>query len=252
MTREGIRLLPSPPGADAYLAVDKPAGLQVHGPGGLLALARAEWGASTCLVHRLDRATSGVLLLARDEAALRDAHAAWGERVTKVYLAVVRGVPDPPEGTVEAPLLEHRSGRPDLLRRALRAAYGPVRAGLLLAGQRVGEIPPVPPPGRTAVHPRGRPATTAYRVVGAERGRALVECRPLTGRMHQIRVHLLHLGTPIEDDPYYDPSALSGAAPFLHAWRLLWRDPPGAAPGSVWTFESPASPPVGASGMIRG
>ncbi len=249
MTEGPLRLLASPPGAGAYLAVDKPAGRAVHGPHGLLAEAREAWGADLHLVHRLDRITSGVLLLARGDEALREAHAAWPSRVTKTYLALTRGVPDPPEGVVDAPLPERRSGRPELLARALRAAYGPARAGHLLSGRRVGAIPELPAPGRTAVHPAGRPAVTAYRVVAAREGCALVELVPATGRMHQLRVHLLHLGTPVLGDPLYDPARREAdPPPFLHALRLAWRRGEEDASEGAWVWEAPASPPAGFGG----
>ena len=153
MTAIGIEILPTPEGAEAYLAVNKPAGRVVHGRGGLLEELRAATGEDLALVHRLDRETSGVLLFARGAAALRAAHAAWLRDVRKVYLARTRGVPSPPEGVVSAPVLEHRSSKRELLRRALKAAYGPARGGHLLSGRRVGAIPPVPPEGRSAVHP---------------------------------------------------------------------------------------------------
>src|ERR1039457_2201735 len=79
-TARTAMILPSPPGADAYLAV----------------------------VHRLDKETSGVLLLARNAEALRAAHAVWRRDVVKTYLAVTRGVPSPAEGRVGAPPLENR------------------------------------------------------------------------------------------------------------------------------------------------
>jgi tRNA pseudouridine32 synthase/23S rRNA pseudouridine746 synthase len=235
------RVLPSPPGADDYLAVDKPAGIAVHGPHGLLGTLRAAHGDGLSLVHRLDKETSGVLLLARTPEALRAALDAWPTSVTKTYLAVTRGVPSPKEGVLDAQLLENRTGKPELLRRALKAAYGPARAGHLLAGRRVGAIPPLPPPGRTAVHPAGRPARTAYRVLEERDQTALVELTPATGRMHQLRVHLAHLGTPILGDPLYDPARTHATpAPLLHALRLVWQDPPG---GGTWTWE--ASLPAG-------
>jgi 23S rRNA-/tRNA-specific pseudouridylate synthase len=236
-----VRTLPSPAGAERYLAVDKPAGRSVHGPGGLLAELRAAHGSGLALVHRLDKETSGVLLLAKDAGALRAAHAAWAADVTKTYLARTRGVPEPSEGVVDAPLLEHRTSRPDLLRRALSAAYGKARAGHLLLGHTVRAIPPVPPPGRTAAHPAGRPARTRYRVVAVEGRSALVELVPEQGRMHQLRVHLLVLGTPLLGDPAYDAARRSGdSAPWLRAVRLEWRNPPDSPAGAVWTWEAPA------------
>ncbi len=234
-----LDLLPAPEGASDYLAVDKPAGVPSHGPGGLLSAAREEWGDDVHLVHRLDRETSGVLLLARGLEALRAAHEAWPDHVEKTYVALTRGVPSPREGVVDAPLLERRTSRPDLLLRALKAAYGPSRAGHLLAGRRVLAIPPLPEPGRTAVHPAGRPALTAYRVLSSDGATALVELSPRQGRMHQVRVHLAHLGTPLRGDRLYDPAARPGDETVLRAVRLVWRDPPGAPPGTAWVFEAP-------------
>jgi 23S rRNA pseudouridine1911/1915/1917 synthase len=241
--------LPSPPGADAYLAVDKKPGIAVYGPGGLLGALRErlgpDLGAGLALVHRLDKETSGVLLLARNAEALRAAHAAWPTHVEKTYLGVTRGVPVPPEGRVDAPLLEHRTSRPDLLKRAVKAAYGPSRAGHLLSGRRVLAIQPLPPPGRTAVHPAGRPAATRYRVLEDRGATALVELVPETGRMHQLRVHLLHLGTPLLGDPAYDPGRKDGdPPPLLHAARLVWTDPPGMPRGTTWAWEAPRPIPA--------
>lgn len=240
MTDSGIEILPSPEGAERYLSVNKPAGRLVHGKGGLLEELRASMGKDLALVHRLDREASGVLLFARGAAALGAAHAAWAQDVTKVYLARTRGVPSPPEGVVTAPVLEHRTSKPELLRRALKAAYGPARAGHLLAGRRVGAIPAVPPPGQTAVHPAGRSATTAYRVVEDRGATALVELVPETGRMHQLRVHLAHLGTPLLGDRLYDAGrGPETPAPLLHASRLVWMNPPGRPEGSAWIWEAP-------------
>lgn len=235
-----LRVLHNPAGAGAYVAIEKPAGRIVHGKDGILEEAQAAWGADLTLVHRLDRETSGVLLLARGKDALAAALAAWPTHVTKVYVARTRGIPSPPEGTVDAPLLEHRTGKPELLRRALKAAYGAARAGHLLTGRRVGAIPEIPAPGRTLVHPAGRPARTAYRVLSSDGVTALVELVPEQGRMHQLRVHLRHLGTPLLGDRLYDDAREpDGPSPILRAVRLEWRDPPGMPAGTVWTWESP-------------
>jgi 23S rRNA-/tRNA-specific pseudouridylate synthase len=233
-----VRLLPTPRGAEGYVAVDKPSGVAVHGPNGLLSALRETFGEGLSLVHRLDKETSGVLLLAKTPEALRAALDAWPVSVTKTYLAVTRGVPSPPEGVVTERLLENRTGKPELLKRALKAAYGPARAGHLLTNRRVGAIPPIPPPGRTAVHPAGREATTAYRVLEDRGETALVELKPGTGRMHQLRVHLAFLGTPLLGDPLYDASRTAQTpVPVLHAARLVWADPPGA-PGGAWIWEA--------------
>ena len=235
-----LRPLPVPEGAEAYLAFDKEPGQAAHGAGGLLEEARQALGADLHLVHRLDRLTSGVLLLARGEEALRAAHAAWPERVTKTYVGLARGLPCTAEGVVDRPLLEHRTGRPWLLERALRAAYGPADAARLLRGEAVPGVPPVPPPARCAAHPAGRPARTRWRLLGPRGADALLELSPETGRMHQLRVHLAAIGHPLRNDPLYDPAS-DGGAFFLRALRIVWKDPPGAPPGSSFTFEAPAS-----------
>ncbi len=241
-----MKVLGSPAGAEAYIAVEKPAGRVVHGKDGLLDEARADLGADVHLVHRLDRDTCGVLLLARGKDALAAAHAAW-PHVAKVYLARTRGVPPSPEGAVEEPLLESRTGKPELLSRALRAAYGPARAGHLLSGRRVRAIPPLPAPGTTAVHPAGRPARTDWHVLDASGPNALVELRPREGRMHQLRVHLAFLGTPVLFDRLYDPGAREGdPPPLLRLARLVWPDPPGGA-AAEWAWESPM-PAAGGTG----
>jgi 23S rRNA-/tRNA-specific pseudouridylate synthase len=238
-----VKFLPTPPGAEGYVAVDKPSGVAVHGPNGLLDTLRETLGEGLSLVHRLDKETSGVLLLAKTPESLRVALDAWPTSVTKTYRAVTRGVPSPLEGVVTEKLLENRTGRPELLKRALKAAYGPARAGHLLSGRRVGAIPPMPPAGRTAVHPAGREARTAYRVLENRGATALVELIPKTGRMHQLRVHLAHLGTPLLGDPFYDVARTPETPPpVLHAARLVWADPPGAPGGAwIWVASAPAA-----------
>ena len=237
-----LRRLPVPRGAEAYLAFDKEAGRPAHGLGGLLEEARRELGDDLHLVHRLDRITSGLLLLARGEAALRAAHAAWAAGVSKTYVGLVRGVPETAEGTIDLPLLEHRSGKPWLLERALRAAYGAEKAARLLRAEPLPGIPPLPPPARTSAHPAGRPALTRWRFLETWGDDALLELSPETGRMHQLRVHLAAIGHPLRNDPLYDPAlAPDGGPPFLRAVRIVWADPPGAAPGTAWTFAAPPS-----------
>ncbi len=237
-----LRRLPVPPGADAYLAFDKEAGQRAHGADGFIEEARRELGGDLHLVHRLDRITSGLLLLARGEEALRAAHDAWPTRVSKTYVALVRGVPSAAEGTIDYPVLEHRSGKPWLLERAVRAAYDPDRAARLLRGEGLSFVPPLPPPARSAVHPAGRPAITRWRLLATRGDDALVELSPETGRMHQLRVHLAAIGHPLLSDPLYDPAAgPSEPPPFLRAVRIVWEEPPGQSPGTAWIFEAPAS-----------
>ena len=185
--------------ADEHLvAIDKPAGLlsvssareREHTA---LALVRtALRGARSELplwpVHRLDRETSGLLLLARTQAARRTLQARWTE-VTKLYLAVVEGVPEPPGGTIDQPLLEDEN--------------------LFV---RVGE------------RPGARAARTRYATLRAAGGRALLEVQLDTGHKHQIRAHLAWLGHPVVGDERYGRSDRNASRPAarlgLHAFRL--------------------------------
>lgn len=123
------------------------------------------------IVHRLDRGASGVMVLARTVDAQRFLTAQWaGRLVEKTYLALVHGrvVAD---GIVEAPLLVDRDK------------------------QKV-----------TVDARRGKPSVTCYRVVEPLRDHTILECQPQTGRLHQIRVHLAHIGHPLAVDPRYGSS----------------------------------------------
>jgi 23S rRNA pseudouridine1911/1915/1917 synthase len=189
---------------DDLLIVDKPAGLVVHpAPGhwrGTLVnalLARGDhYGgiagvARPGIVHRLDRDTSGLLIVARNDAAQASVMAQLkARRVRKTYLALVQGSPAAAVGRIEAPI-----GRDPKDRK------------------------------RMAVVPGGRPAVTGYRVRERLAGWTLLELDLVTGRTHQIRVHLAALGHPVAGDAVYGtgtarrgPDGLGRL--FLHAWRL--------------------------------
>ncbi len=149
------------------------------------------------LLHRLDRETSGLVLVARRASAydaLRDDFAR--RRVRKFYWALVAGAPASPSGVIRKPILEAREGRGD--------------------GRKLAKISRA-----------GKPAVTAYRVVSAAPHAALLECRPVTGRLHQVRVHLEAIGLPILGDDVYAPPAVGKAARrlALHAHRLLFTHP---------------------------
>lgn len=172
------------------LAVDKPAGLLVHptkpgGPptlwDGLRELLSYEVvnGGQVSLINRLDRETSGVVLVAKTAAAARACAMAMERgRVRKEYMAVVLGWPEAEEFTVDAPLL------------------------------RLGEVAETRVYLKRTVHPAGAHARTRFRVErrghdAAGRPIALVRAWPLTGRTHQIRVHLAHAGFPVVGDKLY-------------------------------------------------
>jgi tRNA pseudouridine32 synthase / 23S rRNA pseudouridine746 synthase len=177
------------------LVVDKPAGLPVHaGPKGgpnledHLDALRFGLPRRPGLAHRLDRDTSGCLVLGRHRQALARLGKLFASgRVEKVYWAVVRGGPRAEEGRIEAPLRK---------RDELRGWW-------------------------METHPKGQPAVTDWRVLGrsADGGLAWLECRPRTGRTHQIRVHCASvLGCPVLGDPVYGPRREGPAAPLhLHA-----------------------------------
>jgi 23S rRNA pseudouridine955/2504/2580 synthase len=199
---------------DWLLVVNKPAGLAVHGGSGIaqgvierLRAARPE-ARFLELVHRLDRETSGVLLLARKRGALVDLHAQIREgRTDKRYLALVRGEWHGGGRTVRLALERH----------------------LLDSGDR-----------RVSVSEDGREAVTHFRVRSRLPGYTLVEARLGTGRTHQIRVHLAHLGHPIAGDDKYGDFELNRRLAreglkrmFLHAERFGCRHPGTGEPFSV-------------------
>jgi tRNA pseudouridine32 synthase/23S rRNA pseudouridine746 synthase len=171
------------------LVIDKPAGVPVHsGPAGgphlehWFPLLRFGLPRPPGLAHRLDRDTSGCLVLGRHPKALRRLGRLFAEgRVEKIYWAVVAGVPAEGEGRIDAALRKETRG----------------------TGWRV------------VADPDGAPAVTDWRVLGAAGGRAWLELRPRTGRTHQIRVHCARLGCPVVGDPAYGGPADSPL--LLHA-----------------------------------
>ena len=189
---------------DDLLIIDKPPGLTVHpAPGrpsgtvvnALLALFPDIEGTGDRLrpgiVHRLDADTSGLMVVARTQTTYRSlSRQIRGHAITKVYLALVLGHPAPPQGVIEAPL-----GRDPGNRR------------------------------RMAIIEDGRQATTRYRTLRLFEGYALLEVTPLTGRTHQIRVHLSSLGHPVAGDRLYGGRVPLIARQFLHASRLGFRLP---------------------------
>ena len=208
MTPESIPLSVIYEDAD-LLIVDKAAGLVVHPapghPGGTLVnalLARdTEYGGIAGvqrpgIVHRLDRDTSGLLMVAKDDRAQASLMAQLKDReVKKTYLGLVQGSVTATSGRVEAPIgrdPHHRT--------------------------------------RMAVVPAGRAAVTGYRVRERLPGWTLLELDLITGRTHQIRVHLTAIGHPLAGDPVYG-TGTSRRGPdglerlFLHSWRIELKSP---------------------------
>lgn len=159
------------------LILDKPAGLPVHpgpkgGPslGDFLDALRFGLPRRPELAHRLDRATSGCLVLGRHRQALRRLGRLFAAgRVAKTYWAVVQGAPPAEQGRIDLPL-----GRRDRAR------------GWWMK-----------------VDPDGQPAITDYRILGRTADLTFLALHPLTGRTHQLRVHLAALGCPVQGDPIY-------------------------------------------------
>lgn len=217
---------------DHLLVLNKPAGLVVHPGAGVRTgtlvhalLARGQkWSTiggevRPGIVHRLDRNTSGVMVVARTDAAHRGLADQFRDRlVEKQYTALVFGRPEPRRGLIDAPIGRHRVHR-----------------------------------ARMAVRDQGRPAQTRYRIEEEMGEMSLVLASPLTGRTHQIRVHLASLGHPIAGDHLYgwlecdrrlrSPGIREALESFgrlaLHATRLCLEHP---RSGAKLDFSAPFPP----------
>lgn len=195
---------------DDMIVFDKPAGLpcQTRGNRGrnldqlLWAFARSN-GKRPRLVHRLDTGTSGVIVAANTKpAAARLSTAFEARTIGKVYIAQVEGIiPNEDRGVIDVPI-----GRLET-----------DRGMQIVAGVK-----------------DGKSARTNWRVLRREDGAALFELKPLSGRTHQIRVHLAHIGCPIQGDKIYGDGESAGRM-MLHAWRLSVP----AQEGALKTFEAP-------------
>jgi len=210
------------------LIINKPAGLVVHpaagNPAGTLVNALLHHCTDLSgiggverpgIVHRLDKNTTGLIVVAKNDSAHRRLSLAFRRReVSKTYLAVCYGEPRHSEGVVDAPLGRHPSQRQ-----------------------------------RMAVVQTGRAARTLYDVQERFEGVSLIACRLITGRTHQIRVHMAHIGHAVVGDPVYagrqwrallQPRLAAACRDFprqaLHAARLEISHP---ASGEPMTFEAP-------------
>lgn len=197
---------------DALVVADKPAGLPTV-PGRPLELHDCLWHRVRALfgdalvVHRLDMATSGLVLFARGIEAQRALSRAFAQReVDKTYEAIVAGRVEDESGEIDLPLAADWPNRP---RQIVDTA-------------------------------RGKPSLTRWRVIAREADRTRLALAPLTGRSHQLRVHLAAIGHPILGDALYASDTLARAAPrlLLHASAIGLRDPLAGTPRG-WTRPAP-------------
>lgn len=188
------------------LVINKPSGLVVHAKPGAAGDDRGEsledyfdalrFGLprSPALAHRLDRDTTGCLILARHLKALRKLHKLFFEgKVEKTYWAICRGAPDKLSGAIDTPLMKGKQRRGW----RMELARGDDETALT--------------------------ARTTYRVLGRDDGLCFIEAKPKTGRTHQIRVHLASIGAPIIGDPLYgNLTDFEREGPLmLHAKRVI-------------------------------
>jgi 23S rRNA pseudouridine1911/1915/1917 synthase len=215
---------------DHLLVVDKPAGLVVHPAAGNLdgtlvnallhhcagRLSGIGGVARPGIVHRIDKDTSGLLVVAKTDRAHAGLAAQFARHsIQRRYLAVVAGIPTPPAGRIEANLARSEANR-----------------------QKVAVVQP----------PKGRHAVTHYRLLEPLTKAALVECRLETGRTHQVRVHMAHIGHPLVGDPVYGQGRLADVCrrigfhrQALHAAGLGFIHP---ISGDTLSFESVAPPDI--------
>jgi len=184
---------------DDCIVIDKPAGVLTHSQGSLhpeptvATFLRSRMQTDTTwpdsgragVVHRLDRATSGVIIGAKHQAALSFLQRQFAQRKTKkTYLAIVEGAPKEPEAVIDIPIERNPKA-----------------------------------PATFRVSPNGKPAITRYRVIESHPSGSLISLAPETGRTHQLRTHMSYIGNPIVGDPLYGKGAF-GDRLYLHAASL--------------------------------
>lgn len=179
---------------DNVIVINKPAGILTHSKGALneeftvadFFRRYTTWGLDTTrpgIIHRLDRDTSGVLIGARNEEAADALRKQFADRlVKKKYIAVVSGHPKIPAATIDIPIARNQAA-----------------------------------PSTFKTDPKGKPAQTTYATVAQNDHESLLTLSPRTGRTHQLRVHMNHIGTPIVGDRVY---GVVGDRLFLHAFSL--------------------------------
>lgn len=187
--------------------------LVINKPAGLLSMAKGQFTSEVTLedygllVHRLDRDTSGVVILAKNPATQTMLRRQFQERKThKTYVAVTAGHPKEKEAIIDLPIARNYKH-----------------------------------PTTFMVDPSGKPSETYYRVLEQTNDKSLIELKPVTGRTHQLRVHLGYIGCPILGDRIYNPSSHAPRL-FLHAKSLEISIPGQDGTNIRQTFEAPVPP----------
>lgn len=212
---------------DQVAVIDKPAGMVVHPAAGhmsgtLVNAILARWSQigtfsepeRAGIVHRLDKETSGVIVVAKTEEALNDLREQFKERtIRKRYVTLVEGVPSTPDGLIDAPI-----GRDPNQRK------------------------------RMTVTPDGRQAVSEFHVLDHYADHTLMEVLPKTGRTHQIRVHLAFIGCPVVGDTVYGrrKQRIKMKRHFLHAASITFD-----LPGSIETITVESPLPVGLQDVLN-
>lgn len=202
---------------DTLLVIDKPSGIVVNRANTVLEKTIEDWVKETYhttmdragIVHRIDKETSGILLIAKTPEGFRELQRQFKEReVKKTYLALVHGKLVPEEGEINAPVG--------------RLPWNPERFGIV---------------------PGGKEAITKYKVYKNYNDYTVVELYPESGRTHQIRVHLKYINHPIIGDYLYagrktsrDDRAHGAPRVMLHAWKISFIHP---VTGKILAIESP-------------
>ncbi|MEU1952085.1 RNA pseudouridine synthase [Nocardia rhamnosiphila] len=226
---------------EAVLALNKPAGISVTGERHDIDIVEAAeaHGEKLYPVHRIDKVTSGLILFARELSAHGPLTRQFNKQTAeKVYLAIVdAGAAElPGTGIIDLPLGVGRKNR-------VRVAAP--RETIRRVGDRWSVA------DTDLLHTKNYPSTTEFTVLARHPGHTVVALRPITGRRHQLRVHLAWIGHPILGDPLFDRSGTIPRA-HLHSWRLglaaEWR-PHGrleleATPGADFWSPLPGPPPA--------
>ncbi|MCI0477248.1 MAG: RluA family pseudouridine synthase [Anaerolineales bacterium] len=215
------------------LVVNKPAGMIVHPAAGHAAGTLVNAILAHCpdlnvggverpgIVHRLDSETSGIIVVAKNDAAMRDLQAQFkARRVHKTYLALVEGIAKPPRGKIDAPI-----GRDPKHRQKMAVVTRGVRREAVTVYRTRAILPSDQALGSTGESPLKR--ARAQSALAARGAYTLLEAEPQTGRTHQIRVHLAFLGFPVVADAIYGKkkNALGLSRQFLHAWKITFTLP---------------------------